>query len=543
MAPSSPTHDTSIETSSAMVRKDNALMIPEIVSLIGSYLPLFNRRWEARRHRFVDIWNPKPLLRAGAVCRLWHNVLTTVLWHTYDLAIMEKKVPLDVLARNIKLVRNLSLLDMRHRKHTALWEALVEHAHIDRLEIHDSVFSVKKLIGVRDHTLAALKLSGNCDRIHPFLLLFVERQVHLQSLELTRFQFTASDWKKIITNKPHLRKLTISEQCEFLDHMTFDDSEVDNMDDTKDVKMGDKAEAKDWKGDKKPTPSNNNNNSSRTTTSGSAMTCRRKNRLKLVAKALPDARDLGILPITHLVLRDSRLQHPFQKAILEVCPHLEQLEICYSQRADGGEIATLVRENCSKIRRLTLHSNRQPWTLAMIDGMPQAVEELILYTGQLDLQMAMAIKERKNSLTRLELDFGQGYKGKRRLDCILGILLECTELREFAYHNHAEDEIFKTMLFANPWNLPHLRKLRLHGVSPRAACYGIPQVSTPEGWRQKFEGRKHDCCSYRSFEDVRKQGKDVKSPLFDVALLKHIKDLPMLTEVNITETVYRKKLF
>lgn len=523
-----------------MLSSEKALMIPEIVSLIGSHLPLFDRRYEAPRYRFVDIWDPKPLLRAGAVCRLWHNVLTRILWKTYDLGIMEKKVPLDVLARNIKLVRNLSLLDRKHRKHTALWDTLIEHAHIDCLEINDSVFPVKKLLGQRDHTLAELNLSGNCERIHPFLLIFVERQVCLRSLELTCFQFTASDWKRIMTNKPHLRKLIISQQCEFLDYKTFDDPEVDKKDDTKDVKMRDRKAASSTDMDVDPTPGPSNNNNT-TTTGGGASKRRRKYRSKLVAKVLPGAKDLGILPITHLVLRDSHLQLPFQKAILEACPYLEQLEICYSQKADGGKIATLIRENCPRIRRLTLHSTRQPWTLAMIDGMPQAVEELVLYTGQLDLQMAMAIKERKGSLTRLELDFGEGSKGRRRLGCILGILQECTELHEFAYHNHAEDKIFNAM-FAKPWNLPHLRKLHLHGVCPRSEYGGVPKAPSPEGWRLKYGGRKHDCCSFRSFEEVRKMGIDVKVPLFDVALLEHVKDLPMLTEVVISEAVYRKKL-
>ncbi|KAG0294783.1 hypothetical protein BGZ96_000449 [Linnemannia gamsii] len=291
-------------------------------------------------------------------------------------------------------------------------------------------------------------------------------------------------------------------------------------------------------------PSNNKNcgaNSNNTTTTSGGARKRRK-RAKYVNQELANARDIGILPITHLVLRDNLLLRPFQKAILEACPHLEQLEICYSQKTDGDEVATLVRENCPKICRLTLHSTRQRWTLAMIDGMPQSVEQLILFTGQLDQDMATAIKERKDTLTKLELDFGIDSSGKRRLGSILCLLRECTQLREFSYHGDAEDEIFKAVMFKKYWNLPQLRKLRLNGIDPRAKYKGIPQVPTPEGWRQEFGGRQYSCCSARSFEEVRKQGKDSKSPLFDVALLHHIKDLPMLSEVVITEAVYRKKL-
>ncbi|KAF9118063.1 hypothetical protein BGW39_001502 [Mortierella sp. 14UC] len=532
-----------------------ALRIPEIVLLIGSYLPLFQHRFEAGRFRFVDIWDPKPLLRAGAVCSLWHNVLTPVLWQTFDLAIMDKKIPLDVLARNIEHVRNLSLLDTKHKKHAALWNALAKHRHIDRLEIHDAVFPVKKLIGPKTHTLAHLKLSGNCTRMHPFLLIFVERQVHLKSLELTRFKFTASDWKRIITKKPHLRKLVIGQQCDFLDFKSFDEEDVmkeeDKKEDKKVVvkKVANSKQALDSMAmdvDKTP-PTGSGIGSKRKSDDDSIDTRvvvkrRRKNRASLVNTPLPNAKDFGVLPITHLVLLDNRLLRPFQQAILEASPHLEQLEICYSQKANGGKVAALVRDNCRKIRRLTLRSTRQPWTLAMIDDMPLSVEELILYTGQLDLQMTAAIKERADTLKRLALDFGQGTKGKRRLACILTILRECTELREFSYHNHAEDKVFKAMMFKKQWNLPNLRKLILHGVSPRSKYGGIPQVPTPDGWRQGYGGQKDHCCSARSFEDVRKLGKSTKSPLFDVALLDHVKDLANLSEVVVTEAIYRKQL-
>ncbi|KAG0259379.1 hypothetical protein BGZ95_004677 [Linnemannia exigua] len=269
---------------------------------------------------------------------------------------------------------------------------------------------------------------------------------------------------------------------------------------------------------------------------------RRRNRAKDFNTVRPDAKDIGELPITHLVLHDNRLLLPFQQAILEACPHLDQLEICYSQKADGGKVAALVRENCRKLRRLTLRSTRQPWTLAMIDNMPMSVVELILFSGQLDLLMTSAIKERAGTLKRLDLDFGQGVKGKRRLACILSILGECSELREFSYHNHARDRVFKEMMFKKPWNLPHLRKLFVHGVGPRSKFGGIPQVPVPDGWRECYGSRKGDCCDARSYEDVRKQGPDMKSPLFDVALLDHVKNLPSLSEVVITEAIYRRKL-
>ncbi|KAF9093770.1 hypothetical protein BGX23_002927 [Mortierella sp. AD031] len=116
-------------------------------------------------------------------------------------------------------------------------------------------------------------------------------------------------------------------------------------------------------------------------------------------------------------------------------------------------VATQVRESYKEIRRLTLRSTRQPWTLPMIDGMPQSVQELILHTGQLDLQIEAAIKDHKDTLTRLDLDFGSGTEGKRRLAYIRSILEENTELREFSYHNHAEDKVFKGIIRISPSHL------------------------------------------------------------------------------------------
>ncbi|KAF9904457.1 hypothetical protein EC991_002675 [Linnemannia zychae] len=375
-----------------------ALVIPEIVALIGSFLPLFKQRVEEGGYYFVDTWLPKSLLRAGAVCKLWHSVLTPLLWQTYDLAVMAKKVPYSVLARNIGYVRNISLMDKKHKKHNALWGALANHKHIDRLEVHEAAFPVKKLIGPKTNTLTHLKLSGNCERMHPFLMIFLERQVHLRSLELTRFKFTASDWKRIIMNKPKLCKLTIGKQCDF---KNFDDDEViaeevlaatEAVNDRRiqdsvatDVNrtmlrgssVGSKRKSDDDSGD-----------------TGIAMKKRRKNRTILVNTPLPDAKNFGVLPITHLVLQDNRLMLPFQRAILEASPNLEQLEMCYTQKSSGREIAAVMRDNCRNIRCLTLTSTRQPWTLAMLENMPQSVEELILHTGQLDVEMTTAIIER-----------------------------------------------------------------------------------------------------------------------------------------------------
>ncbi|KAF9142733.1 hypothetical protein BG015_000693 [Linnemannia schmuckeri] len=548
MAPLASTLNSPSPTTDAVVAsRDQALMIPEILMVIGSFLPLFERS-EAGRHSLIDTWNPDHLLSAAAVCRAWRQILTPVLWETYDFAIMDW-VPWDVLTRNIHHVRQLSLLDTKHKKNAALWEALTYHKHIRKLEVHDAIFPVKRLLGPKVHNVKELKVSGNCTRMHPFLFLFVERQVALQSLELTRVNITKSDWTRIVYNKPHLKKLIISQQCEF---EGFEDDNDKDRNKTRTAQTKGKQLAESLTMDVDSVANTNNYNA--TTSSGGASNKRKsddegvgggrnkRRRSQGGDLNLLAARNPGILPVTHLVLSDHRLLLPFQKAIFKACPHVEQLEICYTQKAVGSTIANLVAESCPKIRHLTLRSTRQPWTLAMLEGMPQPVEELILYTGQLDLDMVAAINDRKDMLTRLELDFGQGSKGKRRLECILQILRACSKLREFTYHNHAEDKLFKEVMFKKAWNLPNLRKLHIHGVSSRIQQSGLPQGPVPNSWRQENQVRKYRCCSSRSGQGIRNLGNRSLSPLFDVALLDQIKDLSNLSEVVITEAKYRKRL-
>ncbi|KAF9129877.1 hypothetical protein BGW39_003769 [Mortierella sp. 14UC] len=81
--------------------KAHSLIISEIVRLVGSFLPLFKMHQEAGRSRFVDSWDPTTFLQATSICKTWCAYLTPVLWQTYDLAIMEKIAPFNVLKRNI----------------------------------------------------------------------------------------------------------------------------------------------------------------------------------------------------------------------------------------------------------------------------------------------------------------------------------------------------------------------------------------------------------------------------------------------------------
>ncbi|KAF9093771.1 hypothetical protein BGX23_002928 [Mortierella sp. AD031] len=62
-----------------VVKPHRVLLITEMVKLIGSFLPLFDRRFETEGHRFVDIWDPKPLLRVAFVNKDWNQIMTEIL--------------------------------------------------------------------------------------------------------------------------------------------------------------------------------------------------------------------------------------------------------------------------------------------------------------------------------------------------------------------------------------------------------------------------------------------------------------------------------
>jgi hypothetical protein len=128
--------------------------------LIVSFLPLFDRYFDAGRDRFVeiDIWDTKSLLRVAGVCKAWRQAITSFLWQTYNLPIIEKEVPLEILTRNIHLVRNDDFLfDKQHKKHAPLqgaWALLRSYRFMMPCS------PVKTLIGSKKpHTL--LESSGS----------------------------------------------------------------------------------------------------------------------------------------------------------------------------------------------------------------------------------------------------------------------------------------------------------------------------------------------------------------------------------------------
>ncbi|KAH7039187.1 hypothetical protein BKA57DRAFT_539466 [Linnemannia elongata] len=125
-----------------------------------------------------------------------------------------------------------------------------EDSNTSKSWIHDAVFFVKKLLEPKNHNLGELKLSRICGRMHPFLLNFVEKQVHLKSLELTRFKFTASGWKGIIySHKADGDKVTtfVRDNCRNLRRLTLKHpTAMDSGDDLRDARNGQGADSSHW---------------------------------------------------------------------------------------------------------------------------------------------------------------------------------------------------------------------------------------------------------------------------------------------------------
>ncbi|KAF9095749.1 hypothetical protein BGX23_012677 [Mortierella sp. AD031] len=77
---SSPTAAVILSPSTNAMKPDMGLQIPELLALIGSFLPLFEHRYEAGKHRFIDVWDPQILLAAASVSRRWYRTMKPILW-------------------------------------------------------------------------------------------------------------------------------------------------------------------------------------------------------------------------------------------------------------------------------------------------------------------------------------------------------------------------------------------------------------------------------------------------------------------------------
>ncbi|KAF9096679.1 hypothetical protein BGX29_008466 [Mortierella sp. GBA35] len=315
---------------------------------------------------------------------------------------MEAQVLLDVLARNVHHVRRLSLLNERrpdHEELESLREAFSSYGYIDRLEVCVAMYdldTLNTLITINTNTLSDLKLKGD-GRLNQPLLRFVESLDNIRSLELAQFEFTLADWKRVVTGKPYLRRLTVLDSGYKQEQSVFS----------------------------KVHP--------------------RRPRLETEEPV-----DLGTLPITHLVLNDRRFFFELELATLRASPYLEQLELSLPAEP-----------------------------VAMIKEMPQAVQKLVLHLHQINKEAAEVIKEMKDHLTHLELNFpSRASRFVKRLEFV-GILQECTNLCEFSYHGHMSDHTFMALMYKGKWNLPNLKTLRVHGVDQESPILRIGKPLPP----------------------------------------------------------------
>ncbi|KAF9097502.1 hypothetical protein BGX29_008056 [Mortierella sp. GBA35] len=492
----------------------HALFTPGIAYLIGSLVPLFERQFDLDLHRIVVALNSKPLLRVALVCKAWNRVMTTILWHTYDIGLMQDKVPLDVLGRKLHLVRHL-LLPNKQRiepaEYVVLAEILRNHGHLICLETRNTVFPFHNLtlpLLTDTHSLAELKLIGGGTRMDPPLLEFVEGLRGLRWLELSRFVFTPMDWKQVVARKPKLRKLAILDNCTFRREGT----EESNNEDTDGS-------------DNKVTDRNKDDVDSGET-----------------------EKDEGVVPITHLVLSNRKHSIDFFKAILQASPNLRHLEIQSPDTHNFQAMPTLVRQCCCRIKRVTLKSSNQSWMQGMLDATSHALKpaDLLIQFQRFKTPIVVALRERQGALTTLKLDLSPSPQDNGRLRTVSMVLRELSGLQEFTLHCHATEDRFREMVMRYNWNVDQLRTLRLYGIGQRTddgstGIDGESQVPAviPDRWRCVYNDGEYGCCP-RAALRLTFFGQDC--PLFDVALLDHVKDLPRLESVTITGAKYIKRL-
>ncbi|KAF9126938.1 hypothetical protein BG015_004628 [Linnemannia schmuckeri] len=317
---------------------EKTLKLPEILELVGWFCHCLAERailaTESSGHMGPTTLTPRHCSLSSLVNSPYSSLVADIRLYDYG----ERGSDESSDSKHASHSLSLSLMDMNHKKRVELWDALKDHEHIGRLEVQDSNFPIRKLLGTKTHTLTELKLLGNCIRLIPDLIDFVERLHYLKSLEvmwihcLIRIVFSPTSPTFAGFSNNTATKINISISGAGANTASGNNTSNNNI----------------------PTNGNNVNavginvvannaiaNKTLTTScispsyGGEIMTGKRK-------RGVEDPRVIEGLPTKHLVLCNNRLRQPFQKQILETCSKLEQLEICFSEKPIGSKVASLV---------------------------------------------------------------------------------------------------------------------------------------------------------------------------------------------------------
>ncbi|KAK3809671.1 MAG: hypothetical protein J3R72DRAFT_81709 [Linnemannia gamsii] len=93
------------------MQQQHALEIPEILALVGSFLPLWKHTSPNHSYSETPVFQPKTLVNCLQVSKLWHRTLLPILWYGYWATSMDMTVPEDVVARHSHFFRILDLED------------------------------------------------------------------------------------------------------------------------------------------------------------------------------------------------------------------------------------------------------------------------------------------------------------------------------------------------------------------------------------------------------------------------------------------------
>ncbi|KAK3847616.1 MAG: hypothetical protein J3R72DRAFT_431771 [Linnemannia gamsii] len=99
-----------------MQQQQHALEIPEILSLVGSFLPLWEHTSPQYSENGTFVFNPNPLCTCLQVSKLWNRTLLPILWHGYWYESMIR-VPDEIIRRHSHLFMTLHLSEWAHLSH------------------------------------------------------------------------------------------------------------------------------------------------------------------------------------------------------------------------------------------------------------------------------------------------------------------------------------------------------------------------------------------------------------------------------------------
>ncbi|KAG0266152.1 hypothetical protein BG011_003139 [Mortierella polycephala] len=476
--------------------KDQALKSPEILSLIGQFLPL----WEKRSGDVggSHTWKPKDLIACSCVSRLWRATVLPILYRHFVPHVMND-VPLEVLRAMSGHIRVLDAMVLEPMHYPVLAFLATHMNQLEELSMIwipvllrpilelNSNLKILRLEGDRRQRVSNMSESIQLSAIEGFTYLVdtMALLMHLKNLRelyLVRFICNGDTLYKILHSMPLLTILSFWD-C---DGSTIPPFDVPNLS-VQDLRIGH---------------------------SGS-----------------------GYLPYALL---------------MSVMPNLKSLtNLVDLEQHHEVEECLILKDDCHKVKTLHLEApaaDGTPWMTELISNATSPLEQIFLQTESMALKIINALISHGCGLVNISLV--STFGGDDDPAALRVILVSCPNLRVFRGGVKTSSYALGDIIFCEPWACIQLRTLEIQGLYEHdpeeydslqwGAHRGniLDSHSLPERWilsqaRQMFVG---DGDWTLTFSEDRRRTRQTFA--FHVQLLQHVQAMVDLREVIVNDSRY-----